>query len=190
MGKANSKLSSEELQELQRCTYFDKRELQQWYKGFMKDCPTGSLDRENFARIYKQFFPFGDSAAFANHVFDVFDENKNGTVDFKEFISALSVTSRGRIDEKLVWSFQLYDINNDGYITRDEMYQIVEAIYKMVGNMVKLPEDEDTADKRVEKIFTLMDSNGDGKLDMEEFREGSQKDPTIVNALNLYDGLV
>jgi len=107
MGKANSKLSGEQLQELQRCTYFDKKELQQWYKGFMKDCPSGSLDRPEFQKIYKQFFPFGDASSFADYVFNVFDENKNGLIDFKEFISALSVTSRGRLDEKLVWSFQL-----------------------------------------------------------------------------------
>jgi hypothetical protein len=30
----------------------------------------------------------------------------------------------------------------------------------------------------------------DGKLTIDEFREGSKKDPTIVQALSLYDGLV
>ena len=29
-------------------------------------------------------------------------------------------------------AFRLYDVDNDGYITRQEMYNIVEAIYQMV----------------------------------------------------------
>ncbi|RKP27508.1 calcium-binding protein NCS-1 [Syncephalis pseudoplumigaleata] len=190
MGKSNSKLSAEQIKDLQECTYFEKKELQQWYKGFKKDCPTGQLDRAGFQRIYKQFFPFGDPTVFAEHVFKVFDHDHNGTIDFKEFICALSVTSRGNLDEKLEWAFQLYDIDNDGYITRDEMRQIVEAIYKMVGSNSNVPVDEDTPEKRVDKIFAMMDKNNDDKLTLEEFQEGSRQDPSILQALNLYDHIV
>ncbi|CBQ67931.1 probable FRQ1-regulator of phosphatidylinositol-4-OH kinase [Sporisorium reilianum SRZ2] len=190
MGKNQSKLSPEQLSDLQKNTYFDRKELQQWYKGFLKDCPSGTLDKQEFCRIYKQFFPFGDPSTFAEYVFNVFDENKNGTIDFKEFICALSVTSRGRLDEKLRWAFQLYDIDGDGTITYDEMLTIVKSIYKMTGQMVKLPEDEDTPEKRVDKIFRMMDRDKNAQLSFEEFQEGSKQDPTIVQALSLYDGLV
>lgn len=60
----------------------------------------------------------------------------------------------------------------------------------MTGQMVKLPVDEDTPEKRVDKIFGTMDRDKDAKLTYDEFVEGSKKDPTIVQALSLYDGLV
>jgi Ca2+-binding EF-hand superfamily protein len=101
--------------------------------GFLKDCPSGMLTKEEFQKIYKQFFPFGDPSSFADYVFNVFDADKSGTIDFKEFICALSVTSRGKMEDKLDWAFQLYDIDGDGKISYEEMLAIVEAIYKMVS---------------------------------------------------------
>ncbi|KAI9823495.1 MAG: Neuronal calcium sensor 1 [Sarea resinae] len=190
MGKSQSKLPQNELEYLLKATHFDKKELHQWYTGFLKDCPSGNLTKPEFQKIYKQFFPFGDPTSFADYVFSVFDTDNSGTIDFREFICALSVTSRGSMDEKLQWAFQLYDIDRDGQISYEEMLRIVEAIYKMVGSMVKLPEDEDTPEKRVQKIFAMMDKDENGSLSLDEFREGSQKDQTIVSALSLYDGLV
>lgn len=49
-------------------------------------------------------------------------------------------------------------------------------------------EDDNTPQKRVDKIFDQMDKNHDDRLTLEEFREGSKADPRIVQALSLGGG--
>ena len=53
-----------------------EKEIKQWHKGFLKDCPNGLLTEQGFIKIYTQFFPNGDPTKFASLVFRVFDENQ------------------------------------------------------------------------------------------------------------------
>lgn len=38
---------------------------------------------------------------------------------FQDFVVGLSILLRGTVQEKLKWAFNLYDINKDGYITKE-----------------------------------------------------------------------
>ena len=188
MGSKASKLTQEELKVLKAATYFDKKELQEWYIDFMTNCPSGYLTEDEFIRMCKQFFPFGDPSKFALVVFKVFDQNSDGCISFQEFVTALSITTRGTLDEKLEWTFLLYDVNRDGYITKDEMTFIVKSIYSITNlqcycKMADAHQDQKMAEERADMIFHKMDQNQDGKLSLEEFREGFKCNQWILQVL-------
>jgi hypothetical protein len=59
------------------------------------------------------------------------------------------------LDEKLRWTFSLYDINGDGCITREEMTDIVTAIYELMGKFTEPCVDESTVKEKVDHIFQV-----------------------------------
>ncbi|KAG1653457.1 Calsenilin [Nymphon striatum] len=93
----------------------------------------------------------------------------------KEFVVGLSSLSRGTFEDKLRWTFKLYDINGDGRITREELNEIVMSIYNMVGKDPNVLPDDQTPKQHVERVFKRLDVNADGVVTIEEFMDICQK---------------
>lgn len=126
MGNSKSgSLSKDILEELQGNTEFTAEELRAWYQSFRKECPRGRITRQQFQSIYAKFFPDSDPKAYAEHVFRSFDANSDGTLDFKEYVIALHMTTAGKPNQKLEWAFSLYDVDGNGAISKNEVLEIV-----------------------------------------------------------------
>jgi hypothetical protein len=81
------------------------------------------------------FFHFKilNSAAYVlDQLFDAFDVNQDGVVDFPELTSGLSVLCDGSRDDKVRAAFDLYDFNRDGYITMDEITRYLTAVFRVL----------------------------------------------------------
>merc|ERR1712059_164991 len=153
-----------------------------WYKGFKQDCPDGSLDPTAFMKIYSKCFPSGNASEFCDHVFRTFDVDKNGFIDFKEFLLAIDVTSAGTPEEKLNWAFSMYDVDGNGWIDLPEMTKIVKSIYRMTGNKSQ-PDCYESPEVRAATIFKRMDVNSDGKVTRQEFVTTCLDDGKLISLL-------
>eukprot|EP00003_Mantamonas_plastica_P031392 TRINITY_DN813_c0_g2_i2.p1 TRINITY_DN813_c0_g2~~TRINITY_DN813_c0_g2_i2.p1 ORF type:complete len:121 (+),score=48.80 TRINITY_DN813_c0_g2_i2:764-1126(+) len=98
-------------------------------------------------------------------VMAIFDVDGDGDIDFKEFISSLSVFSvNGEKEKKLKFAFSVYDIDNDGYISNGELFQVLKM---MVGNNLS----DTQLQQIVDKTIMESDLDGDGKISLEEFHK-------------------
>ena len=181
--KSKQGLSQEDLEFLKSHTRYNEQTIKEWYKGFKKDCPNGRLTPSKFVDMYKLFFPSGNAEQFCDHVFRTFDTEKKGFIDFKEFLLAIDVTSAGTAEEKLKWAFRMHDVDGNGVIDQEEITNIVQAIYDMLGaDATKL---SDTAKEKAKNIFKRMDENHDGSLTEEEFLKGCLQDDELTKMLGI-----
>jgi Ca2+-binding EF-hand superfamily protein len=100
MGNTTStRLTKEEIDSLHSDTHFDPRELKEIYKQFKKETPSGAINKRDFKELMKGV---GVQDPFLQDlIFGTFDRDKDGNINFKEFVTGLSVITRGSPDEKL-----------------------------------------------------------------------------------------
>ena len=95
-------------------------------------------------------------------LFNDMDVDKNGLVNYTEFISALIDYEKNIKMEHLVACFQNYDEDNSGKISFKEFCNILR------------PQNEKEK-KELKELYDKFDDNGDGEIDMDEFIKGFKK---------------
>eukprot|EP00002_Diphylleia_rotans_P007636 TRINITY_DN17296_c0_g1_i1.p1 TRINITY_DN17296_c0_g1~~TRINITY_DN17296_c0_g1_i1.p1 ORF type:complete len:185 (+),score=53.75 TRINITY_DN17296_c0_g1_i1:68-622(+) len=184
MGNQQATVSKPDIDRLSASSHFDRKELNKLYKHFKSEVKTGEYTKEHFMSAMESIGV--TDGFFKDLVFKTLDENQSGTIGFDEFIMFLSTVTRGNLDEKLEFAFNLYDLDGSGTISKEELLQIVRSLYS-VATATGKPVPQVSAEDFTETILKELDENGDGLVTLKEYKNGMTKNPDLMQGLSAFN---
>ncbi|GAB9463592.1 Recoverin family protein [Globisporangium polare] len=175
-----------DLDEVRRLTNLGNLDVVEVFERFAEYADEdGLLQREAFDKCFLEIIEMAShprtdaeklrATVVADRLFDVFDQDSNGQIDFSELASGLSVLCKGARDAKVKAAFRLYDFNGDGYISLEEMKRYLTSIFKVLYEVQPEMRQETGVSAEelgvvtAEQAFLEADQNHDGKLSYDEF---------------------
>lgn len=133
-----------------------------------------SIDKDNSGVIdYTEFceiLQIGPTFS-SQQTFILYDYDKCGLIEIRDFlISILNFTDISR-EERLKFSFGLFDLELNGIITHSELLKIIKNNH--LGSY------DSEVIRKVQVIITQVDKNGNGVITFDEFIDSSRKFPNI-----------
>lgn len=173
-----TELTEDDIEFITTHTDFNRQTVLRWFASFKNQCPDCLLDKQSFITFYKNLIPGNCEVKeeFAEAVFQAFDSDNNGFVDFGEFLIAFWMKAKGSVRNKLLWLFQVYDNDKSGYISMTELTHMLRLVFCLKSM-------SDDPVERAQYVMKLVDKNSDGQLSMSEFIDGCMLDEELRNLL-------
>ncbi|XP_014924666.2 guanylyl cyclase-activating protein 3 [Acinonyx jubatus] len=154
------------------------KETYVWYKKFMREYPSGLQTLHEFKTLLGLQGLNQKASQHVDQVYNTFDMNKDGFIDFLEFIAAINLVVRGKMEQKLKWYFKLYDADGNGSIDKKELLNIFMAVQALNSQQTLSPEEFTNL------VFHKIDKNNDGELTLEEFINGTEEDQDLLEIVS------
>ncbi|CAK9143052.1 unnamed protein product [Ilex paraguariensis] len=152
-------------------------ELENLSMHFKKICADGeNATLSEFEEVLKAM-NMSSLIPLASRIFDMFDNNRDGTVDMREILCGFSSLKNSQGDDALRMCFQMYDTDRSGCISKEEVASMLSALPDEY-----LPMDI-TEPGKLDEIFDRMDANSDGKVTFDEFKAAMLRDSSLKDVV-------
>jgi Ca2+-binding EF-hand superfamily protein len=90
------------------------------------------ISKEEFMIIYNEYiFDYEENKEVTDHLFSIFQlEDESHVFDFRELFVCMAPTLRGTLDDKIKFLFQIFDLNYNGYIQREDLKDLIKFNYR------------------------------------------------------------
>lgn len=179
--KKKTKFSKVELESL--CKIYSKLTHVTKHHGEIseKSSPsaTEGIDRTIFRELLHNTFNIITEDTLIERMFVCWDKESEGVIKLQPWILGLDLFLRGTEREKMGFCFKVYDLNSDGFITKDEIFQLFKNC------LIKQPGEEDP-DEGVRDLSELalkkLDVDHDGKISFEDYEMTVKDEPLLLEA--------
>ncbi|XP_046849227.1 calcineurin B homologous protein 1-like isoform X2 [Xenia sp. Carnegie-2017] len=155
----SSMLQDEDIEQIKKETGFSEKQIKRLYVRFshLDSRGCGLLSREDFGRIPELAINPLNERIIDSFYFNSDENDEQEGCNFREFMKTLAHFRRSII-------FRIYDLDNDGNITKVDLLKILEM---MVGVSIGKDQLEQIAHR------TIKDANGDidDAINFEEFKK-------------------
>ena len=178
-------LNLDEARRLAGLSEFEPEEVFEEFAHYADD--DGTLDRDAFMNAFFALVDKSDvleseeelerAETLFNMIFEAFDVDGNGTIDFNELSSGVSVLCGGSTSSKVRAVFDLYDLNGDGFIDLEEMTTYLTSVFRMLYQLQPGTAEqmgvsaEELGMATGRQAFEDADLNHDGRISFDEFRQ-------------------
>ncbi|VDM74485.1 unnamed protein product, partial [Strongylus vulgaris] len=165
-------------------THFSKNEVRAIYRAFKETSPNAVINKSILREKFAELFPHGEIEHYSDLLFDSFDNDGNGTINFQEFVKALSVLCRGTMDEKLDWLYKLYDPKGKGEITWHRVFYVITSMDDLMGRKARpIPSREQRA-QHAHNVFQKFDIGKRGRISKDDFITVCKTDQQIIESMS------
>lgn len=133
------------------------------------------LDRSQFRVIFHTCF-YIDDDFLVDRAMVYLDKGTNQYVTIETWLRTMSLFLRGTLNEKINYCFEVYDLNGDGKIKRNEIIKLLDKSF-----VKEYEEDADLAVKDLADIMIrTMDLDTDGVISFQDYNDSVRKQPELL----------
>jgi Ca2+-binding EF-hand superfamily protein len=176
-----TQFTQEELQLLLNSTNYSPEEIYQLRAQFLSDVPSGLVSLPLFESA-AVLFGIRDGVL-RDMLFRAFDANGDGVISFFEFARAMSIMTRGSNTDKVLFAFDMYDVNKEGLLRPEIVLPILAALEESFGKFKTYDSKAELLTAR--DVVNRMFPRNAQTMTRELFREFALVNSSVVKGLAL-----